>query len=191
MIHSAFYESSLNSFLAPRLHYSITHTRTQAPSTKVIHSKQNPSIVIRLCKCMMSLFLQNHRHFRALAWKCGQCPRTVFLHSERCPVINYQAQSRLSGPSCGSCRMASLCVWGAWRERQWRECGLLFISDLCQHTAHHLETYLSSIDSLVTWKSWSFPCETVDMSAGGFSRNNNKTGLLTAMLEVLWGCILS
>lgn len=43
-----------------------------------------------------------------------------------------RSNPRLSGPSCRSCRMASLCVWGAWWERQWRVCGLIFISDLCQ-----------------------------------------------------------
>lgn len=56
MIHKAFYESLLNSFLAPRLHYSFTHTRTWASSTELIHSKQNPPILIQPRKCIMSLF---------------------------------------------------------------------------------------------------------------------------------------
>lgn len=65
MIRNVFYESSLNSFLAPQLHYSFTRTRTQAPSTKLIHGKQNASIIIQPHSCIMSLFVDNHRHFRA------------------------------------------------------------------------------------------------------------------------------
>ncbi len=64
MIHNAFYESTLNSFLALGLHYSFTHTRTWASSTELIHSKQTPPIDTQPSKCIMSLSKENHRHFR-------------------------------------------------------------------------------------------------------------------------------
>lgn len=57
MIHNAFLWAFTEFISGPKtalLIHSYTHTR--APSTKLIHGKQNPPIVIQTGKCIMSLF---------------------------------------------------------------------------------------------------------------------------------------
>lgn len=113
----------------------IHNTRTWATSTKLIHGKQNLPIVIQPCGCIMPLFLQNHSHFRPK----DACSDHAFWQSPSsfrglsCDPL--RPNRRLSAPAAWSGRMASLYVWGAWWEKQCRECGLLYQWPLPEHSS--------------------------------------------------------
>lgn len=117
MIHNGFHESLLNSFLASRLHYSFSCTCKQAPSTELIHCKQNLPIVPQTRKCIISLFKGNHKHFGAKGSR-SDCGSWQSPSSSGWPSCD-QAQSQIIRPSCRSCRMASLygvtCLTSQWR----------------------------------------------------------------------------